>query len=279
MRGKGKTSRKSIGHTKLHRHAGRAAKAGPPLPAVRAASAAFPPAGPSSAHILAQPGRTFRTFRTRRAFPAPAEEGRKKKSAPLIPANASNKGRLHTAVFLCVACLFLRKIFHEGKRLSYGPFRLSKQPPPNGPPGRPGRRKPMDGHGRKAKRKSTPQHKVRCRKKALPLKGNFCTQPLQIFLTGTKGICGKFPCFASKIAVSKVLCGFGRAALEEVCAKKFSKSDGLPGFLRMSGIKAASQNRWLLASTHLVQGAVFALCAARKKAAPRTLGARGRLVL
>ena len=153
MRGKGKTSRKSIGHTKLHRHAGRAAKAWPPLPAVRAASAAFPPAGPSSAHILAQPGRTFRTFRTRRAFPAPAEEGRKKKFAPLIPANASNKGRLHTAVFLCAACLFLRKIFHEGKRLSYGPFRLSKQPPPNGPPGRPGRRKPMDGHGRKAKRK------------------------------------------------------------------------------------------------------------------------------
>ena len=138
---------------------------------------------------------------------------------------------------------------------------------------------PWTGMDERPSGKSTPQHKVRCRKKALPLKGNFCTQPLQIFLTGTKGICGKFPCFASKIAVSKVLCGFGRAALEEVCAKKFSKSDGLPGFLRMSGIKAASQNRWLRASTHLVQGAVFALCAARKKAAPRTLGARGRLVL
>lgn len=127
---------------------------------------------------------------------------------------------------------------------------------------------PWTGMDERPSGKSTPQHKVRCRKKALPLKGNFCTQPLQIFLTGTKGICGKFPCFASKIAVSKVLCGFGRAALEEVCAKKFSKSDGLPGFLRMSGIKAASQNRWLLASTHLVQGAVFALCAARKKGSP-----------
>lgn len=80
-------------------------------------------------------------------------KGAKRNSRPLYLPNASNKGRLHTAVFLCAACLFLRKIFHEGKRLSYGPFRLSKQPPPNGPPGRPGRRKPMDRHGRKAKRK------------------------------------------------------------------------------------------------------------------------------
>ena len=155
MRGKGKTSRKSIGHTKLHRHAGCAAKAGPPLPAVRAASAAFPPAGPSSAHILAQPGRTYRTFRTRRAFPAGRRKRRKRNLRPLclqMPQTKTKAGC--TQIYSCVQPAFLAKyISMRESAYRAGPFRLLKQPPPNGPPGRPGRRKRMDRHGRKAKRK------------------------------------------------------------------------------------------------------------------------------
>ena len=156
MRGKGKTSRKSIGHTKLHRHAGCAAKAGPPLPAVRAASAAFPPAGPSSAHILAQPGRTYRTFRTRRAFPAPGG-GRTQKEirAPYACKCRKQKQRqaAHRHIPVCSLPFLAKNISMRESAYRAGPFRLSKQPPPNGPPGRPGRRKRMDRHGRKAKRK------------------------------------------------------------------------------------------------------------------------------
>ena len=277
MRGKGKTSRKSIGHTKPHRHAGRAAKAGPPLPTVRAACAAFPPAGPSSAHILAQPGRTYRTFRTKRAFPAPAEEGRKKKSAPLMPANASNKGRLHTAVFLCAACLFLRKIFPWGKAPTVrGPFGFQNSLRQTGRRDAQGGGSTRTGMDERPSGKSTPQHKARCRRKALPLNGNFCAQPLQIFLTGTKGICGKLPCFASKIAVSGVLCGFGRAALEEGSTKKFSKSDGLPGVLRVPGVKAARPKPVASCVNAPGAGGCFlhlAPCAKRRLRAPGVHGA------
>lgn len=189
-----------------------------------------------------------------------------------MPANASNKGRLHTDVFLCAACLFLRKIFPWGKApIVRGPFGFQNSLRQTGGRDAQGGGSTWTGMDERPSGKSTPQHKARCRKKALPLNGNFCAQPLQIFLTGTKGICGKLPCFASKIAVSGVLCGFGRAALEEGCAKKFSKSDGLPGVLRVLGVKAACQNRWLLASTHLVQGAAFYTLRRAKKGSPAHL--------
>ena len=207
-----------------------------------------------------------------------AEEGRKKEiCAPYACKCRKQKQRqaAHRYIPVCSLPFFAKYISMRESAYRAGPFRLLKQPPPNGPPGRPGRRKRMDRHGRKAKRKKAlPSTRRAAARKHCPLKGNFCAQPLHICLTGTKGICGKLPLLCIKIAVSGVLCGFGRAALEEECAKKFSKSDGLPGVLRVPGVKAASQNRRLLASTHLVQGGIYTF-APRAKRRPRAPGVHG----
>ncbi len=181
-----------------------------------------------------------------------------------------------TQIYSCVQPAFSCEIyFYEGKRLPCGALSAFKTASAKRAAGTP---RAAEAHGpawtKGQAEKALPSTRRAAARKHCPLKGNFCAQPLHICLTGTKGICGKLPCFASKIAVSGVLCGFGRAALEEECAKKFSKSDGLPGVLRVPGVKAASQNRWLLASTHLVQGGILHL-APRAKRRPRAPGVHG----
>ena len=181
-----------------------------------------------------------------------------------------------TQTYSCVQPAFsCEKYFHEGKRLPCGALSAFKTASAKRAAGTP---RAAEAHGpawtKGQAEKALPSTRRAAARKHCPLKGNFCAQPLHIYLTGTKGICGKLPCFASKIAVSGVLCGFGRAALEEECAKKFSKSDGLPGVLRVPGVKDASQNRWLLASTHLVQGGILHL-APRAKRRPRAPGVHG----
>lgn len=109
--GKGQTVPEQHRAHKRHKACRRAAKAGPALAAVRVARAAFPSAGPFTASILAQAGPDIPDIPDKTGFLGHwRQNGLEKRPRALpVPANGSNKGRLHTVVFLCAACLLLQK--------------------------------------------------------------------------------------------------------------------------------------------------------------------------
>ena len=115
--GKGQTVPEQHRAHKRHKACRRAAKAGPALAAVRVARAAFPSAGPFTASILAQAGPDIPDIPDKTGFLGHwRQNGLEKRPRALpVPANGSNKGRLHTVVSVCSLPFVAKTSFYPGK--------------------------------------------------------------------------------------------------------------------------------------------------------------------
>ena len=110
-------------------------------------------------------------------------------------------------------------------------------------------------------------------KESIVPKRQFLRMASSDFLDSRKGCLGKssLPCIKNRRFRGAV--HFGRAVWDERCAKKPGNPDGLPGFLRTSGIKTVSQNRYFLRQRALGRGAF--VC---KRESPAEPAARKRFL-